>query len=122
MYYLPSTVGPATELEITLLIVKRKPCNVYLARALKDAWRDVKGAAVVGHDHVGLESPVELLVGAGDEQDEVEVEEEGEREREKEELKQRSRCFARQSGSGEKCECVYDKPINKPSIKSRRRR
>jgi len=62
--YLPSVVGPATELEVTLLVVKRKPCNVYLARALKDAWRDVQAVAGVRHHHVRLERAVETLVRA----------------------------------------------------------
>ena len=62
--YLPATVCPATKLEIAFLIIKRKPCNVYLAGALKDAWRDIETVALVGHHHVGLEGAIELLVGA----------------------------------------------------------
>ena len=62
--YLPSVVGPATELEFASLIIKREPCNVYLARALKDARRDVEAAPVLVHHHVRLERAVELFVGA----------------------------------------------------------
>ncbi len=62
--YLPSAVSPTTELEIALLIVKRKPCNVYLAGALKDAWRDIEAAALAVDHHVGLERAVKLLVRA----------------------------------------------------------
>lgn len=62
--YLPTAVRPATKFEITLLVVKREPCNVYLAGALKDAWRDVEAAAVARDHHVRLVGPVELLVGA----------------------------------------------------------
>ena len=62
--YLPSVVGPATELEFAFLIIKREPCNVYLARALKDARRDVEAAPSLVHHHVRLERAVELFVGA----------------------------------------------------------
>jgi hypothetical protein len=62
--YLPTAVRPTTKLEIASLIIKRKPCNVYLACALKDAWRDVKAAPVVSDDHVCLKRAVELLVRA----------------------------------------------------------
>lgn len=64
--YLPSAVGPATELEFAFLIIKREPCNVYLARALKDARRNVEAAALRVHDHVCLKSAVKLFVGAED--------------------------------------------------------
>jgi hypothetical protein len=40
--YLPTIVGPATELEITFLIVKGKPCNINLASAFKDAWWNIQ--------------------------------------------------------------------------------
>ncbi len=63
-WYLPSAVRPTTELEIALLIVKREPCNVYLAGALKDAWRYIEAAALAADHHVGLEGAVELLVRA----------------------------------------------------------
>ena len=66
--YLPTAVRPATEFEIAFLVIKRKPCNVYLARALKDAWRDVEAAPVMGDYHIGLEGAVELLVRAGTQQ------------------------------------------------------
>ena len=62
--YLPSAVRPTTELEIALLIVKRKPCNVYLAGALKDAWRDIEAAPLAVDDNVRLEGAVEFLVRA----------------------------------------------------------
>ena len=62
--YLPSVVGPATELEFAFLIIKREPCNVYLARALKDARRDVEAAPSLIDHHVRLERAVELFVGA----------------------------------------------------------
>ena len=62
--YLPTAVCPATKLKITSLIVKRKPCNVYLACALKDARRDVKTATVVSDDDVGLEGSIEFLIRA----------------------------------------------------------
>ena len=62
--YLPSVVGPATELEFAFLIIKREPCNVYLARALKDARRYVEAAPSLIHHHVRLERAVELFVGA----------------------------------------------------------
>ena len=62
--YLPSVVGPATELEFAFLIIKREPCNVYLARALKDARRYVEAGALRGHHHVRLKGAVELFVGA----------------------------------------------------------
>ena len=63
--YLPPAVSPTPEFEIAFLIIKRKPCNVYLARALKDAWRDIEAAPVMGDHHVRLEGSVELLVRAG---------------------------------------------------------
>ena len=63
-FYLPSVVGPATELEFAFLIIKREPCNVYLARALKDARRDVEAAPSLIDHHVRLERAVELFVGA----------------------------------------------------------
>ena len=62
--YLPSVVGPATELEFAFLIIKREPCNIYLARALKDARRYVEAAPSLIHHHVRLERAVELFVGA----------------------------------------------------------
>jgi hypothetical protein len=62
--YLPTAVSPATEFKITSLIIKRKPCNVYLACAFKDAWRDIETATVVGDDDVSLERSVEFFVGA----------------------------------------------------------
>ncbi len=62
--YLPSAVSPTTELEVALLVVKREPCNVYLAGALKDAWRDIEAAAFAVDDYVRLEGAVKLLIRA----------------------------------------------------------
>ena len=62
--YLPSRVRPTTKLEIAQLIIKRKPCNVYLASAFENAWGNVEATPVVGHHHVRLECPVKFLVRA----------------------------------------------------------
>ncbi len=62
--YLPTTVSPAAKFKVTFLVIKRKPCNVNLACALKNSWWYVEAVASVGHHHVGLEGSVKLLIGA----------------------------------------------------------
>lgn len=43
--YLASVIRPATKLHVTVLVIKREPCNVYLACALEDAGWYVEALA-----------------------------------------------------------------------------
>ena len=52
--YIESIVGPAAELHLAVLIIKRKPRDVNLTGGLEDARRNVGTLPVTGHDHVGL--------------------------------------------------------------------
>lgn len=60
--YLIAIVGPATELHVTMLVVKGEPRDVYLACALENARRHVQATAVVSDHHVRLVGPVKTLV------------------------------------------------------------
>lgn len=60
--YLVAVIGPATELHVTVLVIKGEPRNVYLACALEDARRNVQAAAVMFDHNVCLECPVETLI------------------------------------------------------------
>lgn len=60
--YLVAVIGPATELHVTVLVIKWEPRNVYLACALEDARRNVQAAAVMFDHNVCLECPVETLI------------------------------------------------------------
>lgn len=60
--YLIAVIGPATELHVTVLIVKGEPSDVYLACALEDTRRNVQATAVVFDHNVCVVSPVETFV------------------------------------------------------------
>ena len=60
---LPSGVGPWAELEVALLVVKRKPCDVNLTGGLEDTRRDKETAAFAAHHHVCRVRPVKLFIG-----------------------------------------------------------
>ena len=60
---LPSGVGPWAKLEVALLVIKRKPCDVNLTGGLEDTRRDKETAAFAAHHHVCGVRPVKLLVG-----------------------------------------------------------
>lgn len=60
--YLVSVIGPATELHVTMLVIKGEPRNVYLACALEDTWRHVLAATVMSDHYVSMVGPVETLV------------------------------------------------------------
>lgn len=60
--YLPPRVCPAAKLKVTFLVIKRKPCNVNLACAFKNAWRNVEAVASMRHHDVGLKSSIEFLI------------------------------------------------------------
>ena len=62
--HLPARVGPGSELEVALLVVKGEPGDVDLAGRLEETGGDVEATAVTAHDHICLVSPVELLVRA----------------------------------------------------------
>ena len=62
-YYLVAIIGPATELHVTMLVIKGEPRNVYLACALEDARWNVQAAAVMSDHNVGVVGPVETFIG-----------------------------------------------------------
>ena len=51
--YLEPVVRPAPELHITILIIKREPCDVYWAGRHEYTGRDVGAGSVTRDDHVG---------------------------------------------------------------------
>lgn len=55
-------MSPATKLHITVLIIKRKPCNVYFTRALEYSWRDIQAASIRLDHNVCLECPVKTFI------------------------------------------------------------
>lgn len=60
--YLIAVIGPATELHVTVLIIKGEPSDVYLACALEDTRRNVQATAVVFDHNVCVVRPVETFV------------------------------------------------------------
>ena len=63
--YLKPCVSPGAKLEVTFLIIERKPCDVNLAGGLEDARRDVEHRTIVGNYNVGLERSIKPLISTG---------------------------------------------------------
>jgi hypothetical protein len=57
-------VCPGPELEVALLVIEGEPRDIYLTRAEEEARRHPEAAAVGGHDDVGWEGTVDVLVSA----------------------------------------------------------
>ena len=61
--YLPAVICPGAELQLALLIIKRKPRDVDLAGGLEDTGRHIQTTAVASHDDIGVVCAVELFIG-----------------------------------------------------------
>ncbi len=59
--HLPAVVGPAAELHLAVLVVKREPGYVDLAGGLEDAGWDVGAAPLASQHHVRRVRAVERL-------------------------------------------------------------
>ena len=63
-----TVVRPRTELDVTLLLVERKPCDVHLARAQEQPGRHPEAVTLRRHYDVRRIPAVEIPVGAKHEQ------------------------------------------------------
>ena len=60
--YLKSIICPASKLHITVLVIKREPCDVNLTRGLENTRRNVGTAPSISHHHIGREGAIKLLI------------------------------------------------------------
>ena len=61
-HYLESIICPASKLHITVLVIKREPCDVNLTRGLENTRRNVGTAPSISHHHIGREGAIKLLI------------------------------------------------------------
>lgn len=62
--YLKSIVGPTTEFHVTILIIKWKPRDVYLACAFEDTRGHVQTATVMLDNNICVVRSIESLIRA----------------------------------------------------------
>ena len=60
--YFESIICPASKLHITVLVIKREPCDVNLTRGLENTRRNVGTAPRISHHHIGREGAIKLLI------------------------------------------------------------
>ena len=63
LFNLKSVICPAAELHIAHLVIKREPCDVYLAGRLEYSWWDVGARSTVCYNNIGWKSTIKLLIG-----------------------------------------------------------
>ena len=63
LQYLPAAISPAPKFKVTLLVIKRKPCNVNLACTFKDSWRYIQAIASMWDNNIGLEGSIKFFIG-----------------------------------------------------------